>query len=171
MRRLLQASRLPEVEIVLRPIIGLVAVSWLSAVACSPADPDEPGTPIDMAHPPHIRAGLWDVSSVIDGRLAIHSQICDGGRWLGSRENPPCAPWQAKTIKDNVILETDSCVDNGKTSRIKRYVSGDLQSRFAVRDFFSTETSPLTRDRSSDEVTYRYLGACPAGMHVKQGAF
>jgi hypothetical protein len=151
--------------------IGLIAICGLTLAACSPSDADESGIPLDQVHPPRIKAGLWEVA--FTGGVAVPTrQLCDGGRSIITARSPGCAGWQAKLIGRGTIVLTDSCDGHGETTRLRRTVTGDLNSSFVVDDRVETDRGllpPLTEHRVS---TYRYLGsACPVGTTVRRGTY
>ena len=70
--------------------LRLVALATVLAAlgACNPFG----GTPIDMANPPHTKAGLWAETGVFHGQPRAPFSFCDPGARDLSAEGPVLQP-------------------------------------------------------------------------------
>jgi hypothetical protein len=83
---------------------------------------------------------------------------------------PDCDAYIGRFVAPNSYLLSGSCPDGPLTKmNERRTVTGDLQRAFTA-----------TRDRSEEGLhnhqlttteSYRFVGACPAGMAVESGSF
>lgn len=140
--------------------------------ACSPAPVDEKsGTPLDLAKAPHIRAGLWTLDAVLDGRQHFpQTRTCDAGRSIARDSQGGAIQWTGRRLADNKWLLLGSREDGGHLTHARIEVDGDLSSAFVMTTDSWTD-GVLGGDRSSDVVAYRYVGPCPAGMIAETSWF
>jgi hypothetical protein len=147
-----------------------LAVVALLIAACSPSPTDNAGAPLDLAHAPHIRAGLWTIDIVIDGNLSLaQSRVCDGGRSIAREDPDGKVQWSGRQLSDHEFLLVGAREDEGRTNHARIDISGDLSRAFVIKSRFWSDG--LFSDPSSSEATYRYIGPCPAGMRVHTGWF
>jgi hypothetical protein len=114
---------------------------------------------------------MWALSMSIGGAALPDRAICNGVRSIVSAQRAGCDPWTATFVAPDSYVLTDVCHDYGQTHRARRVFSGDLRSAFVVTDTYTTEVMGITTETQTDRTTYRFKGACPPQMPVKQGAF
>jgi hypothetical protein len=119
------------------------------------------GTPIDMANPPHTKAGLWAEAGTFNGKPRAPSTFCDPGRAIFPPKDRNCSEWQAMRTGDGAIDFHAVCPDSGATIRMHRHITGDLASGF-TDDITSDLDAP--RNTISSHSVLRYVGPCPPGM-------
>lgn len=139
--------------------LRLVALATVLAAlgACNPFG----GTPIDMANPPHTKAGLWAETGVFHGQPRAPFSFCDPGRAIFPPKDPSCSQWQAVRTVDGAIDFHAVCADAGATIRMHRHIVGDLASGF-TDDVTSVLDAP--DNTLSAHSVLRYVGPCPSGM-------
>jgi hypothetical protein len=83
---------------------------------------------------------------------------------------PDCDPYVGRFIAPNTYLLSGACQDGPLTKmKDRRTVTGDLQHAFkATRDLAE---EGLHNHQLSTTESYRFVGACPAGMTVDSGSF
>lgn len=119
------------------------------------------GTPVDMANPPHTKAGLWVEAGTLHGQTRAPFQFCDPGRAIFPPKDAACSQWQAVRTPDGAIDFHAVCADAGATIRLHRHIAGDLASAF-TDDITSTMDAP--KNTLSAHAALRYVGPCPPGM-------
>ena len=137
----------------------------LTLAACGPA-----GTPIDMANPPHTKAGAWVETGTALGRPIKPFSFCDPGRPILPPKDATCSEWRAVRAADGAIDSTAVCAKYGATLHMHRRIAGDLASAF-TDDITSVMEAPNEpKSTLSMHHQFRYLGACPPGLPPFQPA-
>jgi hypothetical protein len=145
------------------------AVAALMLTACSAAPANDAGAPLDLAQAPHIRAGLWTIDTVSEGKWRDPTRrICDGGRPIGRNDPSGRVQWTARQFSDHEFVLLGATKDEYGRHNARIDITGDLSSYFAVRAEFHDEG--LFSHPSSYVSTYRYVGQCPAGANVRGGS-
>ncbi len=136
--------------------IGLAA-GILTLAACN-----QP-TSIDMANPPHTKAGMWAETGTLHGQPHAPFTFCDPGRPIFPPKDASCSQWSAARLGDGSIEFNAVCADSGATIRLHRRIAGDLASGF-TDDVTSTMEAPNAPKRTlTARSVLRYQGACPPG--------
>ena len=135
-----------------------IAASLLALAACNQ------GTPIDIANPPHTKAGAWLETGTVHGQARAPFAFCDPGRPIFPPKDASCSQWQAVRLGDGSIEFNALCADFGATIRLHRRIVGDLASSF-TDDVTSTMEGPkVAKTTLSAHSVMRYQGACPPGL-------
>jgi hypothetical protein len=124
------------------------------------------GTPIDMAHPPQTKAGLWTETGVLHGQPHAPFTFCDPGRAIFPPKDASCSQWEARRMPGGDFLFEATCSKDGAVVRLHRHVVGDLATGF-TDDITSTMDAPNEpRSTLSAHAELHYKGACPPGMQT-----
>lgn len=123
------------------------------------------GSPIDMANPPRMKAGLWVMSGALEGEPVRPMQECSAGDVsILPPKDPACSQQLAARTPDGSIDYHAVCNRFGQTLRVHRHIVGDISSAFTA-DTNSVVQKPGAADINlSSHFQYRYHGACPPGM-------
>ncbi len=122
------------------------------------------GTPVDMANPPHTKAGAWVETGTLHGQARAPFTFCDPGRAIFPPKDASCSQWQAVRTPDGALDFNAVCADTGATIRLHRHIVGDLASAF-TDDITSTMDAPKEpKSTLNAHSVLRYQGACPTGM-------
>lgn len=157
-------------------IVAGVCFAALALAACNkPADKagtgpvaavEKPQVPPGIDAAPHLRAGLWEISSEgMPGKVrsCIDDQTQSDSAILGQgldRRN--CAKSDWSRLPNGIAFDFD-CDNDGTRVTSKGTVTGDFSTSYTM----SADAS-ITKDgvahTARQSITATYLGACPAGM-------
>ena len=136
-----------------------IAAGLLALAACSQA-----GTPIDMANPPHTKAGAWVETGTLHGQARAPFIFCDPGRPIFPAKDATCHQWQAVRLGDGSLDFNAVCTDGAATIHLHRRITGDLASSF-TDDITSTMEAPNEpKNTLTAHSVLRFQGACTPGM-------
>lgn len=132
-----------------------------SAIA---ADNDEQGAPIAASQAPHMKAGLWTHTEIVNGGQSMTETYCDAGRALAPPRIGRCSGYELKrTRRGDVIADTVCKDETGALTQKQLIYQGDFSASFTIfGDLrFEGNGESLWVVGADD---YRYLGPCPPGM-------
>ena len=131
------------------------ATSLLS-FACSPAATGAMVPPSDV---PHVRPGFWEEVWVFNGKTTPTRKFCDVGQPIFPPRTPDCTEYSVVRTGPRTLVLDSTCKAGGTTT-MHRVVSGDFASAYTADG--TMEVTGLMRAVVHE--SYRYLGACPAGL-------
>jgi hypothetical protein len=107
-----------------------------------------------------MRPGLWEEVWVFNGKTTPTKRYCDAGRAILPLEKPGCTEYRISRTGPRTLVLGSICKDGETSTSMHREVSGDFASGYSANG--TMEVSGLTRAVVHE--SYRYLGACPAGL-------
>ncbi|HWF76170.1 MAG TPA: hypothetical protein VN694_03250 [Caulobacteraceae bacterium] len=135
-----------------------IASGLLALAACNQ------GTPVDMANPPHTRAGAWVETGTLHGQTRAPFTFCDPGRPIFPAKDASCSQWQAVRLGDGSLDFNAVCTDGAATIHLHRRIVGDLASGF-TDDITSTMDAPNEpKNALTAHSVLRFQGPCQPGM-------
>jgi hypothetical protein len=115
---------------------------------------------------PQRKAGMWDSTMVLSGLPAITSSMCTDEAFeqrmglinphqMGARD---CANMTPTPIPGGYRID-GTCTSNGRTTKIKATVKGDLNSAYAMDLDVDASGKPQTR-----HMDVKWIGPCGEGV-------
>ena len=144
--------------------LGCLLIAW------GPAGAADVGRVLNLDRAPHIRPGVWNVSSVLAGRVPLRVRsICFADTSIVSPQHPDCEPWKGMILQKDRYVLTDVCRDGDRIIKARREFVGDFTTSFEVKDEYSTSVYGATTDATSDQVSHVFVAAaCPLTMPVRR---
>ncbi|MFI4975665.1 MAG: DUF3617 domain-containing protein [Caulobacterales bacterium] len=133
------------------------------ATAPTPTKPASgPDIIITSADLPRPRAGMWEITEVMNGRTHT-MRNCESGRPFAPRElGKGCLKFEFKRSFLGAISIDASCQMHGVSSQMHATASGDFNSDFTTDTEGSFSIGGRPAQTISSHAEHRYIGPCAA---------
>jgi hypothetical protein len=136
------------------------SIALISFVGCARHGAVAGDSPVLASEVPHMRPGLWEEVWVFDGKTTPTKRYCDAGRAIFPPEKSGCTDYRVTKLRPGHFVLDSTCKEGDRSTTLHRSVSGDFASAFSADG--TMEVPGLMRAVVHE--TYRYIGACPAGV-------